>query len=546
MASSTSCVTSSVVTGRRSTSSASSSRSRAASAASSETNGSSSSSRSGSTAKARASATRRARPSESSPGKCSRCAVEAERCEQRRRASASVASRRREPHVLLDRAPRQQPRLLEHHAERAVRGQSHAALEVAIEPGDDAQQRGLAAARRPDQRADLAVAERERQLAEHAAACRPRRRDRTFARCRPQAGLGTPAGDMSFKRLHQEGFDRQHDGDEGQSIGEDARDVEQLERDPDLEADAVRPAEQLDDQHDLPDQRQAGAGRGREIGRELRQHDMAQARPRAHAEHLRHLVERAVERARALAHRDGRDRQLVERDRRDRGGLGQAGPDIGEHDDHQRRQVEQDHQPGIGEPVGEPRAAHRRGRSTVPSAMAMRESRRDARQRRAEIEERARPSALRRRCASATVCGSGSSRAPASCEPAYQAAMQQRERERAWQHQVHLRCSSAGRTCRRRARAPGRRARRRRSRPARDKARAHRPLRRRCGRRDDAFAHSARGRSRARPRRSRRCAAPAAAIRHPRRRGSPWPGASTSRKRSTAPRLRAAQAPSNM
>src|SRR6266699_3492230 len=44
----------------------------------------------------------------------------------------------------------------------------------------------------------------------------------------------TPAGDMSFKRLHQERFDHQHDGDEGESIGQDARDVEQLERNPDL------------------------------------------------------------------------------------------------------------------------------------------------------------------------------------------------------------------------------------------------------------------------------------------------------------------------
>ena len=51
--------------------------------------------------------------------------------------------------------------------------------------------------------------------------------------------LRTPAGDMSFKRLHQKRFDCQHDGDEGESIGQDAGDVEQLERDADLEADAV-------------------------------------------------------------------------------------------------------------------------------------------------------------------------------------------------------------------------------------------------------------------------------------------------------------------
>src|SRR5437764_6094863 len=73
---------------------------------------------------------------------------------------------------------------------------------------------------------------------------------------RPRA----PAGDMSFKRLHQKRFDCQYDGDEGESIGQDARDVEQLERDPDLEANAVRTPEQLDNEHDLPNQRQAGKG----------------------------------------------------------------------------------------------------------------------------------------------------------------------------------------------------------------------------------------------------------------------------------------------
>src|SRR3982074_1154118 len=67
--------------------------------------------------------------------------------------------------------------------------------------------------------------------------------------------LGTPAGDMSFKRLHQECFDHQHDGDEGKGIGQDTRDVEELERDPDLEPDPVGTSEQFDDEHDLPYQR---------------------------------------------------------------------------------------------------------------------------------------------------------------------------------------------------------------------------------------------------------------------------------------------------
>src|SRR5215472_16415443 len=54
---------------------------------------------------------------------------------------------------------------------------------------------------------------------------------------------GTPAGDMSFKRLHQECFDHQHDGHEGERIGEDARDVKQLERDPDLDPDPMGTAQ---------------------------------------------------------------------------------------------------------------------------------------------------------------------------------------------------------------------------------------------------------------------------------------------------------------
>src|SRR5215467_16168011 len=66
---------------------------------------------------------------------------------------------------------------------------------------------------------------------------------------------GTPAGDMSFKRLHQDCFDHQHHGDEGESIGQDLGHVEQLERHADFKADAVGPPEQLDDENDLPDQR---------------------------------------------------------------------------------------------------------------------------------------------------------------------------------------------------------------------------------------------------------------------------------------------------
>ena len=75
--------------------------------------------------------------------------------------------RRGEAHVLLDGAPRQQPRFLEHDAEPAVRRQPHGAFEVRIEPGNDAKQRGLAAAGRTDQRRDLSARDSDRESAEH-------------------------------------------------------------------------------------------------------------------------------------------------------------------------------------------------------------------------------------------------------------------------------------------------------------------------------------------------------------------------------------------
>ena len=119
---------------------------------------------------------------------------------------------------------------------------------------------------------------------------------------------------MSFKRLHQECFDSEHDGDERQSIGQDSRDVEQLEGNADLKTHAVRPAQQFDDQHDFPHQRQAGPrGRG-EIRRQLRQDDVAQPLPSAHTKYRRHLVEIAIQGARAFTDRNGGERQLVEDD----------------------------------------------------------------------------------------------------------------------------------------------------------------------------------------------------------------------------------------
>ena len=80
-----------------------------------------------------------------------------------------------------------------------------AAFKIAIQPDNDAQERGLAAAGRADQRRDFAVRQGERDLAEHM---------QTAARCGAiglsldvnSSRLESPAGDMSFKRLHQETF----------------------------------------------------------------------------------------------------------------------------------------------------------------------------------------------------------------------------------------------------------------------------------------------------------------------------------------------------
>src|SRR5689334_21478489 len=102
---------------------------------------------------------------------------------------------------------------------------------------------------------------------------------KAFRTMRTSSRSESPTGRASFKGLHQEGFDCQHDGGEAQRIGEDSCHIEQLERNTDLESDAVRPAQQLDHEDDLPHQREAGARRRREIRQELRQHHVAKRPP---------------------------------------------------------------------------------------------------------------------------------------------------------------------------------------------------------------------------------------------------------------------------
>src|SRR3984957_19204360 len=50
-----------------------------------------------------------------------------------------------------------------------------------------------------------------------------------FLATRASSCAGSPTRDMAFKGLHRECFDDEHDRSEGQGVGEQERDVEQLE-----------------------------------------------------------------------------------------------------------------------------------------------------------------------------------------------------------------------------------------------------------------------------------------------------------------------------
>ena len=163
IASSTSWVTSTVIMPRLSTSFARSRCNCRASGASSETKGSSSKQQgraNGERARQRC-ASRQA--DREFAGKMRPVLGEAERGEQGGDLGFARVGRG-EPHVVLDAAPRQEPRLLKNHAHSAMRRDVDRALEIAIEAGENAHQRRLAAAGRPDQRAGLAFLERERKI----------------------------------------------------------------------------------------------------------------------------------------------------------------------------------------------------------------------------------------------------------------------------------------------------------------------------------------------------------------------------------------------
>src|SRR6516165_781018 len=154
-----------------------------------------------------------------------------------------------------------------------------------------------------------------------------------FSSMRISNWLVAPAGRASFKGLHQQIFDCEHDGYKGDGVAENGRHVEELEVEVELKAHPVWPTEQLDHQNNLPDQGDTRSRGGREIGLKLWQGDIAQLAPERQAVSARHLLEPRVESARALAHGDNGIRDLVQRDGADRRCLVQPEPDIGKNDD---------------------------------------------------------------------------------------------------------------------------------------------------------------------------------------------------------------------
>ena len=126
-------------------------RKRSAVRSSSETNGSSSSRRSGLVAKARASATRRAKPERQLLGIARQHVGNADGLRQMLQIGRAEARRGDQLDILPHGAPGQQARLLEHDADARAGWHIDLADETVVQSGDDAQQRGLAAAGRAHQ-----------------------------------------------------------------------------------------------------------------------------------------------------------------------------------------------------------------------------------------------------------------------------------------------------------------------------------------------------------------------------------------------------------
>ena len=83
---------------------------------------------------------------------------------------------------------------------------------------------------------------------------------------------------MPLPRLNDHVFNEKHHPDKGQRIDENMRRLELLKIEMDAKAHPVRATEKLDNQHDLPDDRNAVSRGDRKPGRQLRQHDMTEPR----------------------------------------------------------------------------------------------------------------------------------------------------------------------------------------------------------------------------------------------------------------------------
>ena len=131
--------------------------------------------------------------------------------------------------VLGHRAPGEETRLLEDVGEPRVGPALDAAGEAAVEAGDQVEERGLAAARGADDGHGLAGRDLQPDAVQHLAHRCPAERGE---------GLGLDVdgqrrhrASAALERLDQAPFDHLDDGDEGDAVGQDRGDVEELEVD---------------------------------------------------------------------------------------------------------------------------------------------------------------------------------------------------------------------------------------------------------------------------------------------------------------------------
>ena len=90
-------------------------------------------------------------------------------------------------------------------------------------------------------------------------------------------------------------FDDLDHQDEGNGVGEYAGNIEELEEEVQLKADTVAAPQQFDHQHDLPNESQAGARGGGEVGAELGQDDVTPGCQNCHGHPPRDFVMTRVE-----------------------------------------------------------------------------------------------------------------------------------------------------------------------------------------------------------------------------------------------------------